>query len=116
LHAKVIEKSGGSHGVREVELLKSIVERPKTTLFGKEQYLDVFAKAASLLEALVQYHVFVDGNKRTAMTVAAAFLYKNGYELKTSNRAFVDFILQVATEKIEVSEIATWLEQNSSHL
>lgn len=114
LHAKVIECSGGSDGVREPGLLLSIVSRPKTAFGGVDQFESVFTKAASLLEALVQYHVFVDGNKRTAMTTAAAFLHQNGYDLETTNRQFVDFVLQVAVEKLSITEIASWLEENST--
>ncbi len=113
IHAKVIDATGGRHGVRDVGLLISICERPKTALFGKDMFVDIFAKAAVYLESFATYHVFVDGNKRTAITSAARFLYLNGYELKATQQILERFVLQVATRKHSLEVIASWLEQNS---
>ena len=38
-----------------------------------------FKKLRQLWESLSQNHPFVDGNKRVAVTVTAAFLQVNGY-------------------------------------
>src|SRR3989344_4995389 len=81
IHDRVIEETGGMLGVREENLLQSIAHRPKTTFGGTEQFPNVFTKAAIYLESIATYHVFLDGNKRTALSAAAVFLRLNGYEM-----------------------------------
>src|SRR2546421_11104475 len=81
IHDRLIEQIGGSLGVREENLLRSIAERPKASFGGVEQFPTVFLKAAAYLEAVATYHVFVDGNKRTAAMVAEVFLRANGFEI-----------------------------------
>jgi death-on-curing protein len=45
-------------------------------------YEDIIQEAAALWESLSQNHPFVDGNKRVAVTVTAAFLKIDGYSLE----------------------------------
>jgi death-on-curing protein len=113
LHSEIIEASGGSHGVREVGLLASIANKPRSTFGGEDLYPNLFTKAAVYLESIVNYHVFVDGNKRTGFIVGARFLAKNGYDLTATNKAVEHFILSVATDKPDIESIAAWLEKNS---
>ena len=74
VHDRIIEETGGMLGVREENLLQSIAERPKTSFGGVEQFPKFLPKAAVYLESIATYHVFLDGNKRTALTAAAVFL------------------------------------------
>ncbi len=66
IHSRLIDETGGSHGIRDTGLLQAAVERPKATFGGKDLYPDIFYKAAALLESLIKNHPFIDGNKRTA--------------------------------------------------
>jgi death-on-curing protein len=43
------------------------------------------AKVAALVHAISAYHPFVDGNKRTALVAADAYLRLNGYRLVSGN-------------------------------
>ena len=113
IHEKLTEKVGGSSGVREENLLHSIAERPKTSFDGQEQFPTLFLKAAACFEAIATYHVFVDGNKRTAITVAGAFLFANGYEIELAVDESEKFIIAAAQRQKELGEIAAWLEKNS---
>lgn len=113
IHAFVIDGTGGAHGVRDVGLLQSAAERPKMRFGGKELYKGVFAKAAACFESLAKHHVFVDGNKRTAVTSAARFLAINGIELIASNGELEIFTLRVVEEKLEIEAIAAWLKSHS---
>ena len=81
LHSRIIDETGGLHGVRDLKLLQSAIARPKTTVGGKEAYAGVFSKAAALMESLARNHPFLDGNKRTAIAGAGIFLLRNGYKL-----------------------------------
>lgn len=116
LNARIVEATGGIKGVRDVHLLESLIERPKSIFGGREMFPTVFEKTAVYLESLAKYHVFIDGNKRTALAASARFLYVNGYRLSASNKAAEEFVLRVAAEKIDISEIAEWFKKNTKKL
>lgn len=110
LHFRVIEDYGGSHGIRDENRLKSVVEAPRQEVFGKEQYPSIFEKAAVYARNIIADHLFVDGNKRGGITVASVFLIKNGLELTVSNNELEDFAVKIAIEHLDIPVIATWLE------
>ncbi|TKJ31798.1 MAG: type II toxin-antitoxin system death-on-curing family toxin [Chloroflexi bacterium B3_Chlor] len=112
LHARVVEETGGSHGVRDIGLLESAVARPQATFEGQELYLDIFSKAAALMDSLIRNHPFVDGNKRTGVTGAAIFLRRNGWLPNASNRELEDFTWQVASAELSISQPARWLKKH----
>ena len=113
LHFQIIEDYGGSHGIREEGRLKSVIDAPKQEVFGAEQYPSLFGKAAAFLRNIIGDHPFSGGNKRTAVTVCGIFLNRNGKKLTASPEALEEFTLRVATERLDVEEIATWLEDNT---
>ncbi len=113
LHKIVIDYAGGSHGVRDPHLLGSILEAPKQTYGGHELYPDVWTKAAVSLERFAKFHVFVDGNKRTALATTVRFLRLNGYRLSVTNPTAVRFVVDVITKKHDVATIAAWLQHHS---
>jgi len=113
IHDRILEASGGLHGIRDMGILFSVAERPKTSLMGDEMYPDVFTKAAAYLEALAVYHVFADGNKRTALAVTSVFLEANGYSFYAPEDASVRFMVSVATKKKGLKEIAVWIERKT---
>lgn len=113
IHDRIITATGGSGGLKDEKLLQSICEKPKTMLFGKEQYTSVYEKAAVLAESFAKFHVFVDGNKRIAIAAAARFLYINGYILKADNTELENFTVSIIENNLPVKEIAKWLKQHS---
>lgn len=116
IHSEIIDKTGGLHGLRDANLLVSAVERPKTSFGGKEVFNTVFEKAAACFESLAKYHVFVDGNKRTAIVASARFLHINDFELAATNEEVEDFVLKTIVKGLEVKEIATWFKKHSRKL
>ena len=116
LHALVVDETGGSHGVWETELLQSIAHKPQSQFGEKDLYPDIFTKAAVLLEAIANYHVFVDGNKRTSFIATARFLSLNGFEVTMSNHDVEEKVLAVATKHMNLEQIAAWLKKNSKKI
>lgn len=116
LHSEIVDATGGSHGVRDIGLLAAIADKPKATFGGNDLYPDFFIKAAVYLESIVNYHVFIDGNKRTGITVCVRFLYQNGYNLSATNKEIEEFVLSIAAEKIEISIIVTWLKKHTKRI
>ncbi|MEX2014083.1 MAG: type II toxin-antitoxin system death-on-curing family toxin [Parcubacteria group bacterium] len=116
LHSEIIDQTGGMHGVRDIHLFLSIVEKPKSRFGGKDLYMGVFKKAAVYLESIIQYHVFLDGNKRTSAVSAARFLFINGYDMIATNKELEEFVLKVAVDKLDLEVIADWLKKHSKKI
>ena len=114
LHARLMEETGGSHGVRDVGLLASAVARPEVTSDRVDLHPDLFSKAAALMDLLVRNHPFVDGNKRTGIAVAALFLCQNGHFLTATNAELESFTLCVAESGPSLARISAWLQAHSS--
>jgi death-on-curing protein len=113
LHHRLIEETGGSHGVRDVGLLQSAIQSPTSGFGDQECYPSLFEKAAVAMRSIVKNHPFVDGNKRTGISAAAMTLQINGFTLTASQQEFEDFAVAVATDHPTVEEIATWLRAKS---
>ncbi len=113
-HFKLIERYGGSHGLRSVERIESVVEAPQQAVFGAEQYPEVFEKAAVYARNIIGDHPFAEGNKRTGITVAIMFLQRNGQRFTAQEGELEDFAVHIATEHLNVLAIASWLEAHSS--
>lgn len=113
IHARIIDATGGSHGVRDVGIIASAADRPKAGFGGKDLYPTVFDKAAAYFESIAFFHPFIDGNKRTAIATAARFLFLNGHILGASNTALEKFVLDAVTKKYKIKVIASWLKKHS---
>lgn len=105
VHARLVSRFGGSLGIRDRGVLESALARPQTGYYG-----DLIQEAAALWESLSQNHPFVDGNKRVAVTVTAAFLKVNGYVLEFDDLdAFVFLIGLYESGRMRFTELDTWL-------
>lgn len=113
LHFQIIEDYGGSHGVRDEGRLKSIIAAPKQHVFGHEQYPTLFDKAAVYLRNISGGHPFIDGNKRTALTVCGLFLGRNNITLTANPKEVESFTVRIATEHLSIEVIAGWLKANA---
>jgi death-on-curing protein len=68
--------------------------------------------AAAYAVGIARNHAFVDGNKRTAIIVAAgAFLPMNGYEITATNEEVVTVMLAVADGSISEQNLAAWFRE-----
>lgn len=112
LHHMAVEDFGGMHGVRDENRLKSLIEAPQATMFGVEQYTTVYEKAAVYMRNIIGDHPFNDGNKRTGVTAAGVFLMRNGVIMTAAPSELEDFAVKVATDRLDVGEIALWLENH----
>ncbi len=113
IHQRVIEETGGSQGVRSMDLLDSAVNRPRAGFGDEEFYPDLFSKVAALFESTILNHPFVDGNKRTATVTAEFFLEIDGHTLSASDKSFEDFAVHVAESRPTLEEIEVWVRQNT---
>ena len=61
VHDLIIKKVGGLDGIKDIGQLESVLEHIQNDL-----YYPTFAdKMTHLIYSIVQFHMFLDGNKRT---------------------------------------------------
>ncbi len=113
IHHEEVEKFGGSHGLRDTNLLDSALQRPQSSFMEEDLYPTIFDKAAALMHSILLNHPFIDANKRTATVSTAYFLYLNGYNLEAKQKELVQFALKVGSKKMDLEQIAQWLEKHS---
>ena len=100
--------------IRDVGLLGSAVARPRTTLLGDDAYPDMWSKAASLLQSIVNNDALVDGNKRLGWLCTAVFLELNAVSVAgASNDDVYDLVIDVAKHNIPLDDIAARLQKLS---
>ena len=114
IHSRLIDETGGLHGIRDLHAILSVIEQPRHAVFGKELYPTVFLKAAVYARHIIAHHPFLDGNKRTGITAASVFLSDNGYAIEAEEGEFYSFALHIAEDKWEYEEIATWFESRTA--
>lgn len=101
---------GHDYAVRDYGLLEAAVARPRATVFGKDAYPDLDAKAAALLHSVVRNRALIDGNKRLALASIIAFYGLNGRRLTLTNDTAYDLVISVAAGELDsVEEIAAIL-------
>lgn len=112
IHDDMVERYGGSFGIRDLGLIQSAIARPQATFGGMDLYPTIIDKAAALFHSLIFNHAFADGNKRTALTSTARFLHLNGYELAAIEQELIDFPLRVENNHLDIDEISKWLKMH----
>ncbi len=96
--------------IRDVGLLGSAAARPQATAFGQDAYPDVLAKAAALLQSIVNNHALVDGNERLGWLATAVFLELNGIKAsKISDEQVYELVVWAASSSASLDDITTRL-------
>lgn len=111
IHQQMINKYGGSQGVRDATLLESALAGPRNRFAYGES--DVFILAANYVEAICLNHPFIDGNKRTGFTVGMVFLEINGVSVSADTQVAVDKVIGLIQRTETVETFAAWLRDNS---
>lgn len=110
IHNELLNRFGGSAGIRDEGLLESALSRPQQLFHYEEP--NIFECAACYAHGIVKNHPFVDGNKRTGFMAAYTFLGINGHWLRASEPEAVLQTLGLAAGEISESEFAQWLSQS----
>lgn len=113
IHQEAVAQFGGSQGVRDARLLDSALNKPRQA-FAYSESATLFDLAASLCEGVAHNHLFVDGNKRTALLAARAFLFLNGWAFEPDERDEVETMVAFATRKLATEELAAWFKRHSA--
>ena len=113
IHNVLIEKFGGSKGIRDEGGLEAALNRPYATFDNVDLYPTPIDKAAALFESLIINHPFVDGNKRVAYVLMKLLLFKNGVVIKSNMDEKYQMVIDASMGKIRFDEIKLWLESKT---
>jgi death-on-curing protein len=108
-HKKTIERSGGSHGIRDISLIESALNRYNATFDSQDLYTDIVEKIAVTTVSLVKNHGFVDGNKRVGITVMLMLLKLNGLFIKYTQQELIELGLGLASGDLNEDDVQTWI-------
>ena len=114
LHEKLIDRTGGSHGIREQSLLESAVYSAVSSFGDNEAYPSVEEKAARLMFSLTNNHAFIDGNKRIGVLVMLMTLQLNNVIIKYTQPELIHLGLSVADGKTNYEKILSWIKEHEN--
>lgn len=112
LHQILIKETGGSDGVRDIDLLDSAIESIYATFNENDLYPSKEAKAAKLGFSLISNHAFVDGNKRIGVYVLLSFLEVNGIKIECSDSEIVQIGLALADGSMKQEDLLNWINDH----
>ena len=112
LHQLLIQETGGSPELRDVNLLDSALESVFQTFGGQELYPTKEEKGARLGFTLISNHAFVDGNKRIGMYVMLTFLEVNGIEIDCTDSDIVEAGMALASGAMRYEGLLNWVRSH----
>lgn len=114
IHTLVVQETGGSMGLRDLGRLEAAIASQTQNVFGEELYPSIVDKAAAIIRGIIADHPFVDGNKRTAMLASLTLVALNQLHFKAQQGEIEDFAVKVATERLDIPAIVTWLHEHTA--
>lgn len=109
LHEKLIERTGGSCGLRDRNLLESAVYSAQAVFDNEEAYPTLEEKAARLCYSITNNHAFVDGNKRIGVFTMLMTLKLNSVRLLYTQAELITLGLSVAEGSFDYSDVLQWI-------
>lgn len=91
--------------------LEYILAAVSLPLFGRDRYPTLKEKAAAIASQIILRHVFVDGNKGTAVHIAYEFLRGNGVRLFL-DPTVVDLAVDMASGAADYGDLLQWLHRH----
>jgi death-on-curing protein len=113
IHNRQIAEHGGTTGVRDSELLKSALAKPKNIYLYSKSQSSIPSLASAYAYAISKNHPFLDGNKRVALVVSIAFMKLNSWRVVASQEILYTTFWNLAAGKISEDELLLWFESVS---
>ena len=109
-YANLIDRFGGSFGMRDQGLLESALVYPQLLyVIGMER--NKYLLAAAYGYHLIKNHPFVDGNKCIGTFAMVLFLRMNGISISIKQQELYDLAMRVAMSKLDEQGLAFELER-----
>lgn len=113
IHRQLLERFGGSPGVRDAGGLESAIAQVGLDVFGGMLHDSPESRASAVLYHITRNHPFVDGNKRTAYGAMETQLLLEGFVLKMPDDEAYELVNAVARGELDKAQIA---ERLKAHL
>lgn len=111
MHDEQLMRHGGAAGLRDENALESeLAPAENKAAYGEP---DIAELAAAYLYGLAKNHAFIDGNKRTAIVAAGAFLIINGHYLNADDGTLYLFVMGVAAGEIDEDGAALFFRDHT---
>jgi death on curing protein len=111
IHSILIERFGGSIGIRDKNLLESALARPFQTFDKKDLYKTPIEKSAALIESIITNHPFIDGNKRFGYVIMRLFLMDEGLDIGATEDEKYNFVIGIAKGDFKYPDICKWIKK-----
>jgi death-on-curing protein len=109
LHRESISQFGGVHGVRDRGLFESAISQPRHTYhYGGGDHFDI---ASAYAFHIAEAQACFDGNKRTGVAAALAFLRFNGISIQFESLDLHEAMIAVAKKEMDKSQLAALLRK-----
>ena len=112
LHVELIQRYGGTPGLRDAGLLEAALAMPRAGFGG--QYFHEFPHemGAAYLFHLVRNHAFIDGNKRVALACAILFFKINRVPYSITEEEAIELTLAAASGQIDKGAVAAFFQKH----
>jgi len=95
--------------VRDMGLLSSALAMPEASFGGVYLHTSLAEMAAAYLFHVARNHPFLDGNKRTALAAALAFLWLNGRRLEAGEDELTQLVTGTAAGHVGKADVAVFI-------
>lgn len=134
INRKTIERHGGRFvppfNILNENPLDYVIDAVSAEMVGEPLYPEIWDKAAVYFHSIITGHIFQDGNKRTGLESALAFLKLNDYRLNdvlekviveektipakgdSSTEILINFTLEAASGLLELDDCKKWFKEN----
>ena len=113
IHNILIEKFGGSKGIRDQGGLEAAIARPYATFDGQDLYPEAIDKAAAVFESIIINHPFLDGNKRTAYVLLRLTLLELEFDITATEDEKYDMTISASKGELNFDGIKLWLAEKA---
>ncbi len=112
LHDELIQRYGGTPGLRDAGLLEAALAMPQAGFGG--QYFHEFPHemGAAYLFHLVRNHAFMDGNKRVALACAILFFKINRVPYSITEEEAAELTLAAASGQMDKGAVAAFFQKH----
>jgi death on curing protein len=111
---KIIQKTGGSDGIRDLGLIDSALNKAFMTFDGNDLYQEPDEKIAVITYSLIKNHGFVDGNKRIGVAVMLLLLQLNAIKIVYTQKELVELGVGIADGSLNEKSIRKWIKSHQT--
>jgi death-on-curing protein len=113
-HNTLINRYGGSKGLRDKGSLLAALARPYATFDQQDLYPTAVDKAAAIFESVIINHPFMDGNKRIAFALLRLTLLEYDTDIIATQNEKYEMTIAASQGELRFDDIKLWIESKIS--